>query len=325
MAKTSKTNSDNDTTADSGADDIAALRAELAELKAGKATLEAETRNARKQARDATFQTMSAQERAVASEQEACDVRLESLDGQLADIESQIATLTDEGGRGKDVAALTRKMTALSAQQSSEEGRKTYLAAQREKLTGANKQARDGAAEADQGEKLANGVIVSKLDRRSQEWLRKHPKAFTDVRFAKQIVHAAQEAVDVNGLEDNSPEFFEFMDEKFSPAPVAPGADDGEGEEVVLDTRERYEPEKPQPDAAGPGKLAAVVARPTRQTPAAGNGGAGGRKPTLTNDERETALSLYSHMNISDADKLARYAAGKVFMKNRDNKHFASN
>jgi hypothetical protein len=312
--------SDTDTT---DTDDVAALRAALAEANAAKTALASELNSTRKAARDAQLKTMSAEERAIVSQQEACESKIESLDGELADLESQIATLTDEGGRGKEVAALTRKMTAVSAEYAKETGRKDYLESQREKMTGQHKQVREEVAVADQGKVLANGVVVSKLDRRSQDWLEKQPKAFTDVRFAKQIILAAQEAVDVEGITDNSPEFFDFIEQKLGLKEAA-APDNTDGEDIPLDTTERYEPAKPQNDAAGPGKMAAVIARPSRQVPAGGSGG-GGKRPTLTNEERETALSLYNHLNISDADKLARYAAGKAFMKNRDNKHFASN
>lgn len=328
MPRTSKSDTTNtDNGANSGTEDLAALRAELADLKAGKASTDAELRQARGALRTAELSRMSADERAIVSDQEACDARLESMEGEATSIEDQIAQLADEPGHGKEIAVLTRKLSTLSANLVDENRRKAYLAGQREKVTNQNKQNRE-AAPTDGERLLANGIVFSKLAAPTQAWLEKRPKAFTDARYAKLLVNMAQRAVDIEGLADNSPEFFRFIEDEMGEAAVVTtqtdDVDEDEGEEIAADpVRESYTPERPQHRAAGPGAMSSV-APPTRQAPVNGNGGQR-RMPTLTAEEREVALSLYPDSKLSDADKLVRYAAGKKFMAERTNQHFRSN
>lgn len=333
MAKASKSNtSDTDNVADSGAEDLAALRAELAELRTGKAHAEAEARTAKGALRTAELSRMSADERAIVSEQEACDGRLEAAESAASAIESQIAQLADEPGHGADIAKLTRQLSTLSVKIEAETGRKDYLAAQREKVTTHNKQQREAAPADDNGRKLANGILLSNLGAPTQAWLEARPKAFTDVRYAKLAVLAAQKAVDVEGLQDQSPEYFRFIEKELGEGPAIASADveddveDGDdilAQDPPARQTESYAPERPQHRAAGPGSMS-NVAPPTRQAPAGGGGGRQ-RAPTLTAEEREVALSLYPDSKLSDADKLVRYAAGKKFMADRQNQVLRSN
>lgn len=303
---------------------MAALRAELAELKAGKATAEIELRDTRSRLRTSELSTMSAQERAIVSDQEATDARLEALESEATALEDQIATLADEPGNGREIAKLTRQIAQITTKIDGETNKKTYLAGQREKVTATNKTARE-AAPAEGAKKLANGLVYDTLSSQTKAWADAHPEVFTDLRFAKKATLAAQEAIDVEGLKDNSPEYFAFIEDRLG-IKAAPDQDDDEeeGEDVLSEpARESYTPEKPQRAAAGPGAMAGA-APPTRQTPQGGNGGNNRRMPTLTSDEREVALSLYPHLK-TDADKLVAYAKGKQFMKDRDNKHFRGN
>lgn len=328
LPKTSKSDTSNtDNGANSGTEDLAALRAELADLKAGKASTDAELRQARGALRTAELSRMSADERAIVSDQEACDARLESMEGEATSIEDQIAQLADEPGHGKEIAVLTRKLSTLSANLVDENRRKAYLAGQREKVTNQNKQHRE-AAPADGERLLANGIVFSKLAAPTQAWLEKRPKAFTDARYAKLLVNTAQRAVDIEGLADNSPEFFRFIEDEMgegaADTTTTDDIDEDEGEEIAADpTHESYTPERPQSRAAGPGAMSSA-APPTRQAPAGGSGGPR-RAPTLSAEEREAALNIYSHLNISDADKIVKYATGKKYMKDRQNLHFGNN
>lgn len=317
-----KTTSDTDNGGISATDDVAALRAELAELRAGKAQAEGEVQTLKGKVRDSELAKMTAQEREVASAQEACDSKLAALEGEADSIESQIATLSDEPGHGKDIAKLTRQLTTVTASITAETSRKDYLAAQRDKVTGANKQARETAPAAE-GRKLANGIAFDGLNAQTKVWLEAHPKAFTDIRYAKLATLAAQKAVEIEDLKDGSPEYFEFIESELGEGPSvdAIDPDDADGDEIVTDTRESYVPERPQVRAAGPGAFAAA---PTHQVPA-GPGGGRQRAPSLSSAEREAALNIYSHLNISDADKIVKYAAGKKYMAEKKNQHFASN
>lgn len=275
--------------------------------------------------RTAELSTMSATERAIVSDQEANEARLEALESEATDLENQIATLADEPGNGREIAKLTRQIAQTTTKIDAEAGKKAYLAQQREKITGANKTARE-AAPADGVKVLANGAPITSFSPKTQAWLEAHPQSFTDVRFVKKAILAAQEAVDVEGIADDSAEFFGFVEDRLG-LKVAPETDVEEEEGEVIEpaqVRESYTPENPQRSAAGPGALSSV-APPTRQTPQGGNGGGNRRAPTLTAQEREVALSLYPDSKLSDADKLVRYAAGKKFMNERNNQHFRGN
>lgn len=320
LAKASKTNtSDTDTGASAG-EDIAAMKAELAELRTAKAHLSTELTGARGALKHAEFSRMSAQEQAIASQQEACDSGIDAMEGEAQSIEDQIAVLSDEPGHGKEIAQLSRKLATVSANLVAEGQKKTWLAGQREKVTAANKQTRE-AAPADAGAKLlANGIDYSKLGVKTQAWLDAHPKAFTDVRYAKLAVIAAQKAVDIEGLEDQSPDYFKFIEQELGESPALEDDQIDDGGEEIAPAAESYVVEKPQARAAGPGAFAAA---PTRQTPAGGTGRRAGAI-TLTADEREVALGLYPNIK-SDADKLARYAEGKAFMAQRQNQVLRSN
>lgn len=322
MAKTSKSNtSDTNNDANSGSEDIAAMRAELAELKASKAQADGEVATYRTKLRESELAKMSAQERAILADQDTNAANLAALETEASDIERQIAVLADEPGHGAEIGKLTRQIAGIETKISKETDRKTWLEAQREKVTNQNKQTRE-AAPAAGAKLLANGIDVSKLDARTQAWLDKRPKAFSDVRYAKLIVAAAQKAVDIEGLADNSQEFFKFVEDELNESPNVENDDEGEEEEIgtSVPERESYAPEKPQHRAAGPGSMQA--APPTRQAPSGGNGGGNRRQIALSADEREAALNIYSHLNISDADKLVKYSEGKKYMAQRNNSHF---
>lgn len=320
MAKAPKT----DTTQ---TDDVAAMKAELEQLRSEKGMLTAEVREARTAKRNAELQNMSAQERAVVSEQEACESRLSSLESEAQSYEDQIAQLADEPGHGRDIAVLNRKLATVSANLVREADRKAYLASQREKVTASNKER--AAAPSENDRVLANGSRMSQYGPRTQAWLEAHPKTFSDSRYMKLAILAAQKATEIEGIKDESDEYFRFVEKELGEGQEADVEVDNQvdpdaGEEIAVEpparTIQTYEPERPQSRAAGPGSMAA--APPTRQIPAGGGGGPR-RAPSLTSEEREVALSLYPHLK-SDADKLVAYAEGKKMMSSRQNKHFVS-
>lgn len=54
---------------------------------------------------------------------------------------------------------------------------------------------------------------LSRFHPRSQQWLRKHPEFATDARLNRKVSRAHEDAVDA-GIEQNSDEYFNFIDEK---------------------------------------------------------------------------------------------------------------
>lgn len=323
LAKTSKSNTSNtDNDANSGSEDIAAMRAELAELRAGKAQADGEVATYRTKLRESELAKMSAQERAILADQETNAANLAALETEASDIERQIAILADEPGHGAEIGKLTRQIAGIETKLSKETDRKAWLETQREKVTNQNKQTREAAPAA--GVKLlANGLDTTQFSAKTKAWLDQRPKVYTDTKYANLVHIAAQKAVRAEGLAEDSPEYFRFVEDELKESPTVENDDDGEEEEEIgtaTPERESYAAERPQHRAAGPGSMSS--APPTRQTPAGGNGGANRRQISLSADEREAALNIYSHLNISDADKLVKYSEGKKYMAQRNNSHF---
>lgn len=325
MARTSR---NEQTDASAPQDDVAELKRLLAEAQANANTFRVQAREASEGRRKAEMQNMSAQERALVSDQEACDSRIDAMEGEAQSYEDQIAQLADEPGHGKEIAALNRKLASVSAKLETESNRKALLADQREKF---KVQPKPEAESNGNDRVLANGSKLSQYGTKTQAWLEAHPKAFTDARYLARAILAAQEATSLEDIEDQSADYFAFIEDKLGEraqvaAPADPDADDA-GEDVGGQTEHRtiqhdsYQPEKPQNRAAGPGSMAAV-APPTRNIPTGGNGNPR-RAAALSSEEKEVADSLYS--NLPAADRYVRYAEGKKYMKQRGTNHFASN
>ena len=301
--------------------DVAELRRQLDAANAEKETYRAQASTETQRRREAEKANMGAQERALVSELESSESRLESLEGDLNSMEEQIARLADEPGQGKEVAKLNRRMAEAAAEQRDLKNRKTWLESQRERL---KKPAPTDNAPTEGARLMPNGYPFDNFDPQTKAWLEKHPRAFTDAVYYDKCIAAAQSATRLEGIPDRSPEYFAFIETKLGERQVENtdevDEEEDEGEEVQTpQTEERYTPERPQPRAAGPGSGAAP---PSRQVPSGGGGG-NRRMPALTAQEKEVALSLYSHVpGLSDADKLKRYADNRKYMKERNPQHF---
>lgn len=305
-----------------GNDDVAALRAELDALKGENSTLISQRDTASAEAKKARLATMSADERALVSAQEANEATLNSLESEASSIEDQIATLADEPGHGKEIAALTRKLSTLSADLVDEGKKKKWLEGQRAKFT----ERAAETAEDPNDKTLANGSKLSAYGQKTQAWLLAHPKAFTDSRYMARAIAAAIKATGGEGIADQSAEYFKFIEDELGETPAPTEEEevpaDEEGEEIAQparQTQERYEPEKPQARAAGGGSVAAVVQTALRSS---STGGAR-RTPALTAAQKEVADSLYGSMPA--AERYIHYAKMDTFMKNRETGHFRSN
>lgn len=317
-----------ETDANGQQDDVAELKRQLAESKAEAGTAKAQLRTESEKRRNAELQNMSAQERALVSDQEACDSRIEAMEGEAQSYEDQIAQFAEEPGHGKEIAALSRKLAQVSAKLETENNRKTFLAGQREKMKA---QPKPDASDNGNERVLANGSKLSAYGAKTQAWLEAHPKAFTDARYLNKAILAAQEATGVEGIDDQSPDYFAFIEEKLGEraAPKTDGDQDDQGEDFepvppaaehrTID-RQSYEPEKPQQRAAGPGSMAVA---PTRQVPVGNGGGSNRRQPALNAEEREVADALYA--SLPAAERYVKYAEGKRYMRERNGGHFARN
>lgn len=305
-------------------DDAAELRRQLAEAQADRDTYKSQVQTATGRAREAEMANMGAQERALVADQEASAGRIESYETELTSMESEIARLADEPGHGAEIAKLNRAMATTSAKLETETNRKTWLDGKREEF----KARKDAKPVVDPNETvLPNGAALSTYGPKTQTFIRANPRLLTDSAYFQRAVAAAQAATGLENLADQSPEYFAFIEEKLGirqPEAHQEEEEEDEGEDVDAATRAAHEQGRAvtkQAPAAGHGSIVPVI----RQTPT-GSGGNNRRAPTLTAEEKEVALSLYSHIpGLSDADKLKRYADGRKYMKERNNQHFASN
>lgn len=315
-------------------DDVVELRRQLAEANTARAAAETEASTYRSKAREAELNAMSADERALVSQQEANESTLSALESEMAGYENEIAALADEPGHGKEIAALNRKLASAAAKVETENNRKTYLAGLREQAKGRTASTAAGHKAEDTAEKVADGTPLSAFGAPTQAWLKKRPAMFTDRRLFKTAKVAAIEAIEVEGLTDQSPEYFRFIEDKLGEHQQSEHAEDGEqeeGEEVEAQeeqqieqrrpgAEERYEPENPQPRAAGRGSMSTAAA-PSSSRLRTGTDTGNRRKPALTAQEREVADALYASER-NPAERYRKYATNREIMNGRDPAHF---
>lgn len=339
------------TEGETGTDDrdaeLAELRRQLADAN-GRATTTESLLAAERQARvKAEEATMSEAERRVRAELQTVESTLGSLNTEADGVEAEIARLSDEPGHGAEIAKLTRRLSQIEAKTTDLTNRKSFWEAEAEKAKTATTARR--AAPATGAEELANGTKLSEMDPKAAEWARKHPRMMTDPAYMKRVFAAANYAESFEGLAQNSPEYFRYIEER-----MGERTDDGqtgdEGEDIVTEQRREtqdrtagratassplsrtqeqdegadldYRVKTPQTPAAGRGSLAAVPA--TRTVPGSGTGRGGRREPLLSADEREVADALYGHEK-DPAKRYMKYADNRELMKQRDRGGFANN
>lgn len=325
---------DNDQDRGISATEAADLRRLLSEANNRAASAERTASEATRARRQAELASMSAEEKAVATAQDACESELSSLEAEASGYEREIAAMADEPGHGKEIADLTRKLSRAESALGRAAERKEFLAAERDRVTGQNKKARERAEQDDTGSDMAlpNGSRLSQYGPQTQSWMQAHPRIFTDQQYFARAVRYATEATDDLGIKDQSAEYFRHIEEKLGEATPARRAaesdEDEEGEDLGNDNRrgageeseERYTPERPQTRAAGPGSMAAA-APPSRRVPQGGGNGGRQVKAKLSAEEREVADNLYADMR-NPADRYAKYAENKAIMNNREPQHF---
>jgi hypothetical protein len=94
-------------------------------------------------------------------------------------------------------------------------------------------------------------AYVSQFNAASQNWLRKHPECVTDPRLNRKILRVHQEAVEDQGLEAETAEYFDYVDQRmgYAPAEDDVSLDDGGGDQSLRATprpQQRQERQMPQ-------------------------------------------------------------------------------
>lgn len=294
------------------------LTRENAELKAALASSNTALEAVSREKTDAQRGQMTESQRRIQAELSGCKGQIESLSTEADGIEAEIARLSDEPGHGAEISKLTRRMAQVEAESRELQGRERYLTNQFER-------AKTEAA-APTGKVMANGQPLTAFDPAAQAWLEAHPRSFTDRAYFNRIVAAAQAATNLEGLTQNSPEFFAYVEEKAEGRAAAPRRRTEQIEEddsPLSDTApatgdDLYAVKKPQAPAAGRGSMASVAA-PSRTVP--GNTQAGGRRvPALTAEQKSVADDLYGE--LAPIDRYKKYAANIAYMAERPRSHF---
>lgn len=297
------------------------LTRENAELKAALNAANSRADTAERGQGEAQRGAMTETQRRIAAELSSCKTQIESLDAEADSIEAQIATLSDEPGHGKEIAALNRKLAENVSERREQKNRETYFTGQ------ATKAQKD--AEAPPVRLLANGNPITAFDATAQAWIEKHPACFTDKAYFNRVIAAAQAAINLEGLAQNSPEFFAYVEEKAEQRAAATQrqarteaaeeeTDSPYSQPTPAQGDDLYRVSKPQTPAAGRGSMAAV-ASPSRTQP--GETSVGGRRvPALSADEKSVADDLYG--DLAPLDRYKKYAEGKAYMASRPARHF---
>lgn len=310
---------------DAPRDDLAEMKAQMAELQGRLSSAEADLGRERTGRAAAEQKSMSEAERRLRAELNSSDTLLESMASEADTIEGQIAALSDLPGNGKEIAALTRKLSVLSARTETETGRKAWLNGEVEKAKAAP--AREAAPAA--GEVLASGVKLSTLSPKVQAWFRARPKAFTDSHYLDKVIAAANYAANVKGIPVESDPYFLFVEQETGEATQRqPVEHDDEGDDLGIATADSpysqtaapaadldQRVERPQPRAAGPGSMAAATP-PSRSVPVGAGGRPSNRQPLLSSDQREAADGLYGHIT-DPKERYLKYADNLERVKHR--------
>lgn len=315
------------------------LQAQLAAERRNTATFRSRAEAAEGQVHEFETKLMSSEERQLLGEQRNLESELASQGREVDNIVEKIATLSDEGGKGKEIAQLTRDMSKIEARIFSNENKKEYLERKIEEAKGA-REGSDGqrrrAAPGGQ-DVLANGVPLTNFPADVQQWFKDHPKVFDDARYLGTVITKATEAEHVEGLKPGTEEYYNFIEQAVEPADGGDEVDDETGwdesqspfSEAGQEEREEDpnmgKVDRPQARAAGPGSMQGVSARPSRRTPTSPNGGR--REPLLNQQEKEAADEIFGHLPArrtkDQPSRYEHYANSKEFMEEHRKRGFS--
>lgn len=287
------------------------LREELNSLRGTLTAVQTELNAARTEKVQAELATMSEGERRLLAEETAADNAIASAKNEADALEGQIEGLMSEG-KFKEVAGIQRKLARAENVILHEEGRKEYLAQQRESLKGQR---------TNKAQTPVPQVRTSNVDDRVQTWIDGHPrfKSWPDpktgeLQYADKSYHdaamAGHYAALSRGQQPGTPDYFDTVE-------VHTGDRQAEREESPFSGANEeldYRVERPQQGAAGTGRAAAPPSRRALGSPSST------RAPDLSADEREAADGIMQHI-ADPGERYRRYAAARDARKARGATH----
>jgi hypothetical protein len=211
------------------------IRALLATAKREKAQITTQLEQERSARTRAETQAHTATTGRFDAEEAAVKTRIEAADSAALAMRAKYAEALSEG-RFEDAAQVQDEMAELRAKQGQDRQYQAWLASEKDRIT------RAPPAQQDQGLNLANYTPGQR------KWIKANPEFMTDVKLRQKTEALHQLAVS-DGVEIDSPEYFEIIDQAVKPrgraAPVADPED--EDEDPPPQPRRRAQPTTDMP------------------------------------------------------------------------------
>ncbi len=275
------------------AEELAELRQQLEAERREKNAFKSRAETAERRAGDAQARVFASEEAAVAN-------ALAAAEAEAAKAEEDLAKAYEEG-RTAEIGKLTR---AVSTAQYKVE----VLRGQQFRIEEAKKRAPEPTGE---DPRLAGFTEPTKA------WIKKHPAFLEQGAFYNRVMAAHYAAV-ADGMQTDTPEYFDFIEEKVGLREPAGGRREEGGErEGQQEEEAEVTTESPLSQAARTQEgserrrtpAASRAAPPARQAPRTGQPRQTGQQIRLTPEEAEAAR--FSFPEMSEADAYAAYAENK--------------
>lgn len=206
-----------------------------------------------------------------------------------------------EAGDYPEVAKLDGKMARLGAAIVNLEGGKSHIEEQRKVTPKVEVPAPAAARTPSESEQ--NEAWLAGLNPRSAQWIRAHPRFFTDKAFQAKVLGAAQYAEVNKGLSVETEAYFQFIENEvglsqqaIEPGPLSAAA-------APVQSRDSA------PTRAAP----PIAATPSRSVPGP-TGRPAGNRITLSQEERDIARTLFPKQKPTDPDPEVAYARNKMLL-----------
>lgn len=280
----------------------AVLQKQLEEMKR-------KTERTEKLAENLSASQRRATEEVARTRQENSNIKRIALAERRTTIESEIATIDTaleeaeaayarafEGGQGVELAKAQRRISELTVRKSESERRKAELPSDEQLAYQERPKSQDEAIE----------QYIGQFKPRSQGWLRAHPECVTDRNLNQKVINADKLAIRA-GLEPESDEYFDFIDEKMG------FGDDDQGEPRPEPRRQQQETTVRRTQQSEPitTRRANTPVRPS--APVRGGSGLqvqGMRRVQLTQGEIDSATDGTLQWNYNDPSGKNRWKKG---------------
>lgn len=155
-------------------------------------------------------ETIETRKQSVATSRAALEAVITETEASLSAAKSQLKQGVESGDGDMVVAAQTRIAELTYARMENMRRRDTLPT--EEQVAAQGTQAAKDPSRMTPAEKFE--AYLGQFQPKAQEWLRKHPEFASDARLNRKLGRAHEEATLDNDLEENSPEYFDFINQK---------------------------------------------------------------------------------------------------------------